>query len=304
MFPMLADWVTLCATVFALGLRHGLDADHLAAIDCMTRFNHGACPPMARWCGMLFSAGHGAVVVLVATTAGPVLSFCAPPAWLIDFTQWTAIGVLLALGALNLRQVMSTSAGHSEVPFGARARLFVRLTRTANPIGIAAVGGLFALSFDTISQALLFSATAVRFHGWMSALILGALFTLGMMLLDGINAAWMARLLDRADETARSVSRVLGSTIAVLSLLVGVTGGLRLLVPHHLQATPDSQALPYSLSLIAVTAIAAIVLAVRHPRSSGRRPRMNVPMPLRAGLLDLDRDGSKLTVPDAALGDH
>ena len=28
-----AEWTALCALVFALGLKHGLDADHLAAID-------------------------------------------------------------------------------------------------------------------------------------------------------------------------------------------------------------------------------------------------------------------------------
>jgi hypothetical protein len=64
------DWVALAALAFTLGLKHGLDADHLATIDGLTRFNARARPAMARWCGALFSLGHGAVVVVVAVTVG------------------------------------------------------------------------------------------------------------------------------------------------------------------------------------------------------------------------------------------
>jgi high-affinity nickel-transport protein len=267
MFSLPTDWITLCAAVFALGLRHGLDADHLATIDGMTRFNHGACPPLARWCGALFSAGHGAIVILVATTAGTALAIHEVPAWAINLGEWGAIGVLLTLGVVNLRQVMRAPADGPMAPVGVQGRLLSRLTRTANPIGIAAVGALFALSFDTISQALLFSATAVRFQGWKSALILGGLFTLGMLLLDGLNGAWMARLLERADETAKAVSRVLGSLVAVLSLLVAASGALRLLVPRF-QVAIDSQTTFCSVGLIAVLAACALLLTVRYPRRS------------------------------------
>jgi high-affinity nickel-transport protein len=265
------DWLTLCATVFALGLRHGLDADHLATIDGMTRFNHGACPPLARWCGALFSAGHGAIVILVATTAGTALAIHEVPAWAVNLGEWSAIGVLSTLGVINLRQVMRSPTDGPMAPVGVQGRLLARLSRTANPIGIAAVGAVFALSFDTLSQALLFSATAVRFQGWKSALILGGLFTLGMLLLDGLNGAWMARLLDRADRTAAAVSRVLGLLVAVLSLLVAASGALRLLVPRF-QVAIASQATFCSVGLIAVLAACALLLAVRHPRWSVIRP--------------------------------
>ncbi len=271
MFSLPADWITLCATVFALGLRHGLDADHLATIDSMTRFNHCARPPLARWCGALFSAGHGAIVILVATTAGTALAIHEVPAWVVNLGEWSAIGVLLTLGVVNLRQVMQPPSDGPMAPVGVQGRLLARLSRTANPIGIAAVGAVFALSFDTISQALLFSATAVRFQGWKSALLLGGLFTLGMLLLDGLNGAWMARLLARADETARTVSRVLGLLVAVLSLLVAASGVLRLLVPR-LQVAIDSQATFFSVALIAVLAACALLLAVRQPRWLAIRP--------------------------------
>jgi high-affinity nickel-transport protein len=296
MFSMPGDWVTLCATVFALGLRHGLDADHLASIDGMTRFNHGARPALARWCGALFSAGHGAIVILVATTAGTALAIHALPAWVVRCGEWGSVGVLLALGVVNLAQLMRAPASGPMAPVGVQGKLLSRLTRTANPLGIAAVGGLFALSFDTISQALLFSATAVRFQGWKSALVLGGLFTLGMLLLDGVNGAWLARLLDRADETARTIARVLGTLVAVLSLLVGWSGAVRLLVPH-LQTVIDAQTIFLSFGLIAALAIVGGIL-------SSRRSRVDVAVALRARLLDFNRDRPELAMPDATLGDH
>src|SRR3977135_1593254 len=55
----------LIALVFALGLRHGFDPDHLVAIDGLTRSSARARPGMSRWSGLFFSLGHGAVVTLV-----------------------------------------------------------------------------------------------------------------------------------------------------------------------------------------------------------------------------------------------
>ena len=59
------DWFTLAALVFALGMKHGFDADHLATIDGLTRYNARHNPGLARRCGMLFSIG----LVLLAPLA-------------------------------------------------------------------------------------------------------------------------------------------------------------------------------------------------------------------------------------------
>ena len=39
MHDLPTEWTALCALVFLLGLKHGFDADHLATIDGLTRFN-------------------------------------------------------------------------------------------------------------------------------------------------------------------------------------------------------------------------------------------------------------------------
>ena len=52
--------------VFLLGMRHGFDPDHLAAINSLTRLNLSPNPSVSRWAGIFFSFGHGLIVVLIA----------------------------------------------------------------------------------------------------------------------------------------------------------------------------------------------------------------------------------------------
>ena len=87
-------WLSLVAVVFLLGLKHGLDPDHLAAIDGLTRFNAGRRPLVSRWSGFLFSAGHGVVVMLVAVTVATVATEWRVPAWLDGVGTWISIGFL------------------------------------------------------------------------------------------------------------------------------------------------------------------------------------------------------------------
>ena len=61
-----SDFLGVALLVLLLGIRHGFDADHLAAIDGMTYHNARLRPGLARVCGALFSIGHGGVVVAVA----------------------------------------------------------------------------------------------------------------------------------------------------------------------------------------------------------------------------------------------
>jgi high-affinity nickel-transport protein len=112
-------------------------------------------------------------------------------------------------------------------PVGLKAGLLVHLQSASHPLAIAAVGALFALSFDTMSQAALFAVTATRHGGIMHALVLGLAFTCGMLLMDGINGLWIARLLRRADQRARVASRVMGLMVALISLGVAALGLLR-----------------------------------------------------------------------------
>src|SRR5258708_7260182 len=75
-----ADWMALCAVVVLLGLKHGVDADHLAAIDGLTRYNSRLQRGFARFCGALFSVGHGVIVLAIAVLLGLASSTWEAPA--------------------------------------------------------------------------------------------------------------------------------------------------------------------------------------------------------------------------------
>src|SRR5258708_35676687 len=81
---MPTHWLPLVAVVFLLGLKHGLDPDHLAAIDGLTRFNAANRPRLSRWSGLLFSAGHGVVVTAIAVAVATIAAEWRAPAWLAD----------------------------------------------------------------------------------------------------------------------------------------------------------------------------------------------------------------------------
>ncbi len=225
------DWMALLAVVYALGLRHGMDPDHLATIDGIARSNAARNPRLARWSGFLFSAGHGAIVILVAIGVSLLARQWETPAWLEALGAWVSIGFLYALGLLNLNSVFTAAPGEVVAPVGLKGRLLGRIVHVGHPALIAAVGALFALSFDTVSQVALFSLTASSLSGWGFALVLGVAFMLGMMTTDGANGLFAARLLARADRRALIASRAMGLAIAGLSLLVGSYGLARLLYP-------------------------------------------------------------------------
>lgn len=221
---MPTQWGAVCLLVFVLGLKHGLDADHLATIDGMTRYNQRERRAFARYCGALFSLGHGAVVVAVALSVAQMRRGWVVPGWLELSGAWIAILCLLVLAGLNLRAVLAAQPGQLVAPVGIKGRLLGRCTQASRPLAVVLVGALFAVSFDTISQSTLFALTAVQFGGMLRALLLGLLFAAGMVTTDAVNGLWIARLIARADSAALIASRVMSLLVAGVSLLVAAMG--------------------------------------------------------------------------------
>jgi high-affinity nickel-transport protein len=207
------DLLGLAALVFVLGLKHGLDPDHLVAIDGFTRSSR------SRWCGLFFSLGHGVVVTLVGVAIALVATEWQAPRWLEDTGAWISIGVLLALGCANLLAVLRAAPGVPVPLVGLRGHwLSERLACASHPAVIAAVGAAFALSFDTISHALVFSMTGASLAGWFFAAVLGVVFTAGMAFTDAVNGLFVARLVAGADARAAAASRCMSIAIALLCL--------------------------------------------------------------------------------------
>lgn len=176
---------------FALGLRHGTDPDHLAAIDGLTRVRPRATN------GVFFALGHGFVVILLAAGIGHVLAgrfaFVGP---------WT----LILLGAVNLFRLIKSSS-QSQVP----ARPIV-----AQPF---LLGMLLAAGFETGSQL-----AALILAGQHNSFFIGISFACGMVLVDGVDgflAASTQRLAATGQANAKAASRTLGILIVVFSFGLG-----------------------------------------------------------------------------------
>lgn len=223
----------LVALAFVLGMKHGMDADHLATIDGLTRFNAASGHrKLARVCGFLFSVGHGCVVCVVAVATSYLFQQGSVPQWLDDTGAWISAFFLLTLGILNLYAVFSTPSHEMVQMVGIKGHWLGKFRHTGHPLMIALVGALFALSFDTLSQAVLFSTAAAQFGGVAQALLLALCFMLGMMVTDAVNGLWISHLLKRADATARAASRIMGVTVALLSLAVAGLGLARKFLPE------------------------------------------------------------------------
>ncbi|MEO5784277.1 MAG: nickel transporter [Casimicrobiaceae bacterium] len=226
-----ATWTALCMLAFALGARHGVDADHLATIDGLTRHNVRINPRLARLVGALFSLGHGLVVMLVATLAQTLAAVWATPEWLQLTGVVISVVFLFGLAFLNIRAVLRADPGHVVAPVGLKGRLLGRFLTARRGWAVVAVGMLFALSFDTISQAALFALAAGRFGGLGDVLFIAGLFVAGMLCVDGLNGLWISRLVRRADRTAAIASRIMALAVAGISLAVGMLTVLKVLAP-------------------------------------------------------------------------
>ena len=180
--------VALITVVAALGMRHGVDPDHLSIIDGLSRFHP------SRWNGVLFAAGHGIIVTVLAVGFGRLLAGIVEP-----YTAW----ILVALGVANLWRLWKPKGHKHPMP----PRLF-----QASPL---VLGVLFGMGFETASQL-----SAILLAGQLNPWILGLVFSLGMVLVDGVDGFLAARTLQLAQAGyRRSVqsSRVLGVLVVIVS---------------------------------------------------------------------------------------
>ena len=192
---------------WTLGLRHAVDADHIAAIDNVTRkLMHGGARPVT--VGLWFAIGHSAVILIasvaIAATASALTRFEAfKAAGSVVATIFSA-SFLFAIAAINLvilRSVWRTFAhvraggsyreGDLDMLLAGRgpiSRLFRPLFRlVTRPWHMAPLGFLFGLGFDTATEvAILGLSAAQAAHGFAFApvLVFPALFAAGMALVD------------------------------------------------------------------------------------------------------------------------
>src|SRR5262249_41866630 len=188
------------ALAVALGLRHGLDADHLAAIDGITRFNMIRRSGFAPYCGTLFSAGHSAAILFAAAMLAALASAWTPPHWLEPVGKIFSAAILLLLGVSNLRPAAADSRVSQHGHFtGVRTGLFAVVLRSSHPWQVILVGVLFAVSFDAFGLAALFAASAAALGGAAMAAVLSLVFAVGMGAVGSCHGGWGGRAGARSD---------------------------------------------------------------------------------------------------------
>ena len=199
---------------YSFGLRHAFDADHIAAIDNITRklMQEGRRPLAV---GFFFSLGHATIVVALVLVIAPMSALAQE-----HFTAWKEIGgvvataisaaFLFAIAAANIAVLMqicgawrasgtngrvTANADQGFAQSGLIGRLlrplFALVTRSwhAYPLGL-----LFGLGFDTATEVGLLGVSAGQAaHGLSiaSIMVFPALFTAGMSLMDTADSSIM-----------------------------------------------------------------------------------------------------------------
>lgn len=212
--------------VLLMGLRHGFDLDHLATIDAITRTTANNIF-ISKSTGLLFSLGHGAVVIVMSIVMGGGLSQFKPSHTLELFGAWVSIFFLFTLGIINIYNIFffKTRSGKIKMTQWVSRHL---IKNHYQALSIFGIGALFAISFDTLSQIALLALSASTQAGWVFALIIGVLFMLGMMLADGVNGLLVAQVIFRGNQISVTASQIIGTGIALFSLITGTLGLIRL----------------------------------------------------------------------------
>lgn len=276
------------ALALLLGMQHGLDPDHLAAIDGLTRFNARTNAARARWCGLWFSLGHGTLVTLATLLVATLASGLQLPEWVDTASGWVAVALLVLIGSIN---VWSLYTGQADLhgPSGLRGRWLRGLLGVRHPLAIFGIGALFALSFETLTQASVF-ALGVGVSGvsgvsdvsglsgsvWLP-LAMGAVFTAGMMLTDAVNGLWLYRLARNTQRHSVRAMRRLALAIATLSFTMAAWVATRMLSPG-VDAWFDGTELLVGLAVLAGVA-GCYLLAMRGTGRSAAAPLESNPPP-------------------------
>lgn len=206
-----------------LGMRHGLDPDHLAAIDGLTLRAGTLRPRWAPWMGAMFSLGHGIVVLAIVAAAALASEHYQPPAALFNWLEWIPPALLLLLAALNARALLAPTAPSAYALAGVRSSLVPKwLGQSTGPWSGILLGMLFAAVFDTAIQAAAWGYAATALGGIGPALTIAFMFALGMGCTDLCDGWVTARVMRTGhQDLIRAFRRRLGWPIVIMCAGIG-----------------------------------------------------------------------------------
>src|SRR5258706_8165534 len=248
-YPLLLGTALLA---YGFGLRHAVDADHIAAIDAVTRklMQEGKRPLTV---GLSFSLGHSTIVIAatigIALTAlslhGRFESFRAVGGTIGTMVSAVFLLVLAGVNLVILRDVwrryrhvqrggeLPADDAHTTAPAGLLSRaLRPRFRLVTKSWHMYPVGVLFGLGFDTATEiGLLAIAAAEAGKGlpMYSILVFPALFTAGMTLVDSTDNVLMVHAYGWAMDDPRRKLYYNASITFVSAVVAIVIGGVEAL---------------------------------------------------------------------------
>ncbi|APC96404.1 HoxN/HupN/NixA family nickel/cobalt transporter [Francisella frigiditurris] len=199
------------AIAFMLGLRHGFDADHIVAIDNVTRqlVNENKASFKT---GLFFALGHSTIVFLL--TLFIALGFSFSHMENASFLNIGAVfGTLMSvcflfitgsMSLISLTKLISADSsevhGHQHQATSLLSKLFRPIVKTIDrPYKMYFVGFLFGLGFDTATEVALLGMAAVSAINNLSIwyiMLLPIAFATGMIIVDSVDAAMMSKVLN------------------------------------------------------------------------------------------------------------
>ena len=228
--------LALAGTSFALGARHGLDWDHIAAITDLTaprKDDEDTRRAGRRGLGLSFwyCLGHGLVLAVLGALV-LALGIGLPAGMDVAFEHLVGI-TLVSLGGVVLYQLGRYRSdyqytGRITLVVGALRRGWARARRREVPGGVLdvdrrgafLVGLLHGTGAETPTQIALFAAAGASGSAATAAVVLGA-FVAGLVLTDlGVAAAWLSGVL--GSRRAPHVQLALGAVTGVASLVLGL----------------------------------------------------------------------------------
>ena len=203
-------------TAWTLGARHAFDADHISAIDNVTRkLMADGKRPLAT--GFFFALGHSSIIVVVG--AGIVAAQAVFGAMVDPNSAYETVGgvigtsgrdFLYLIALLNMvvlvgivkvfRDMRRGRYEEAELEKqlqsrGMMYRFFGRMMRSITQTWhMFFVGVIFGIGFDTATEVLLLAATAAAAPQglpWYAVMALPLLFAGGMTLFDSIDGCFM-----------------------------------------------------------------------------------------------------------------
>lgn len=249
-----SSMLAICLIAWCYGLRHAVDADHIAAIDNVTR-KLIQQKKKALTTGAWFSLGHSTIVIIASvaialtigafrnnmtwmhdvggvigtTVSATFLLLLAIVNFVIFCNVWKAFSRLKKTGVYHAGSDDVTVAGPLSWLFRSAFRL------VGHSWHMYFVGLLFGLGFDTATEISLLGISASSASSGMSMwsiLVFPALFTSGMALIDCLDSMMMVEAYSWAfNKPQRKLyyNMTITGTSVIVALFIGGVEALGLL---------------------------------------------------------------------------